>query len=154
MVAAAMIVTALAAVGTTSYNMVQQADAQKKQEQLQALEQAKKTRQQIAQARMASAEIQNQGANSGTTLSSGVEGGMGSVAAQMASNLGYLTQSSAIQSDIRQDQSNMALASGIGGLVQGVAGAAGAYASASSTSGSLFKQASAYEKNKSIFSNN
>lgn len=150
---AAAIVAATAAVGGGVYNAVEQADARDEQKKLQALEQAKQSRQQIAQARIAAAQVTNAGAASGTTQSSAVQGGVGAIGSQMASNLGFQSQTNAIQSNIDSDIFNMGMASGITGMVKGVAGAVGSYEAGKAAGDNYSTMAVTINKNKSIFSN-
>lgn len=111
------------AVGLMAYGMVQQQsaaeDAKQSREQTAAEQRAQFVSQQriadiknareraqiVRQARIARGQILNTGANTGTTFSSGVQGGMGSVSSQGSANQGVFTALQSNQADIISSQS-------------------------------------------------
>lgn len=79
------------------------------------IQNARNLRAEIRQSRIAAASIRNQGANAGTFGSSGVLGGISSVGAQHASNVGNFNQNTEINSavfgtQVQQANANLAFA--------------------------------------------
>lgn len=90
------IFAAISAAATVATAVVQYGaakDQQKAQKQLQrqaALKAARERIQQIRQARIKAAQIEQQGEGAGVSASSGVQGGVGSVQSQLGSNLNFM----------------------------------------------------------------
>lgn len=73
----------------------------------------------LRQARIQSAVVANMGANAGTSGSSGVIGGQGSIQSQSASNVGFFNQTQELNGDIYETQVDQANAAQAYGKAQG-----------------------------------
>lgn len=100
----------------------------------------------VRQARIARGSVINQGANAGTSTSSGVVGGAGSVVSQNASNTSFFNTNSALNSQITETQITQGQAAAEAGSAQGEAATFGALGS---LGGTVFHEAGGF---KTIFS--
>lgn len=127
----------------------QQAAAEKQfneQKKLAELENVRSVRAQLRAERAAKARIINQGAGAGTIGSSGVAGGVSSVGAQTASNLGFMSDSAGIRSNIGAAQLEYGNAGYQGAISMANAGAYGAIGGAlSSVGGTVFQGAGGFK---------
>ena len=119
--------------------------AQQRQAQLEQrradIQNARQLRSAVRQARIARASVLNQGANAGTSFSSGVLGGVDSVTSQERSNTGFFNQLSDLQgqtteakiaegaamADVSEAQADSNRAAAIGSLGGTIFSAAGGY---------------------------
>jgi len=82
-------VTSVVGTGVQMYSGMQRAAAEKDQSNLIA---AKRTREAVAQARIAAGQTTNAAANQGASQSSSAQGGLASIDTQMGSNLAFIGQ--------------------------------------------------------------
>lgn len=107
---------------------------------------ARNLRQSVRQARIARASIINQGATSGTNESSGVLGGVSSVASQEASNIGFVNRVGSLNSQITASQARQGEHSAAIGDAQGTSAIFGAFGN---LGGTVFQGAGGF---RTIFS--
>ena len=124
----------------------QQAERARLEQRRADIQNARTVRAAIRQARVARAAIINTGANSGTSGSSGVLGGAGSVQAQLGSNLGYFGAMGELNTGVFQTQVGEAEA--LSSATQSQASAAG-WGALGQLGGSIFAGAGGF---KTIFS--
>lgn len=106
---------------------------------------ARQLRTAIRQARIARASLVNQGANAGTSFSSGVVGGAGSVVSQSNANVGFFNQMGEVNAGITDTQRAQAAAMADYGAAQGDAAIGGALGN---LGGTIFQSAGGF---KTIF---
>lgn len=116
------------------------------QKKLAELENVRSVRAQLRQQRAAQAAIINQGAGAGTIGSSGVAGGVSSVGAQTASNLGFMSDTAGIRSNIGAAQLEYGNAGYQGAISMADAGVYGAIGGAmQSIGGTVFQGAGGFK---------
>lgn len=130
-IAAVGAAAAVAGTGYSIYQGQQQSKAQKnarnKQEQLQELQRRREIRQQVRQNRVKRASVISQAGSQGVGTSSGAQGGVSSLNAQLASNVGFTNQSASLGNSISGFQQQAANAQGLGQIGSGLA-SLGSYA--------------------------
>lgn len=121
-------IAAVALGGVSAASSIEQGRQQKKAYQAQKrradIENVRSVREQIRQARIAQANILNQGATGGTMGSSGVQGGIASVGSQLAGNLSYMqdiAEQNAAYNDAMIGASNAGIVGAVAGTIGGAA---------------------------------
>ena len=140
------------AAGDAAHAAGQASAAQQRQAQLEQrradIQNARQLRSAVRQARIARASVLNQGANAGTSFSSGVLGGVDSVTAQERSNVGFFNQMTELQGDVTQ--AKIAEGTAMAGVSEAQADGNRA-AAIGSLGGTIFSAAGGY---KTIFGGN
>ena len=115
---------------------------------------ARQLRGAVRQARIAAATLRNQGANAGTSSSSGVLGGAGSVVSQGSANVGYFGQMTDINGQVLETQNTESNARIAGGVAAGAGyqaeASANQWGAFANLGGTVFQGAGGF---KTIFDN-
>lgn len=130
MVEVALVVGAIATVAGTGYSIYSgiqareaEEDAAEIRDRQVALQNRQRRRAQIRESRIRRAQAANIASQTGASESSGIGGGLSSLASQTASNLGYTSQQGALstlfsgaQQEMRNQQGNAALGQAVAGI--------------------------------------